>query len=80
MCALPISFPGGGTEPVGTLVDLGGPLAVQGTLRLTDQPGYVLEGQVAPRADAAPDLVSDLQFLGSPDAEGRRPFNIAGTF
>jgi len=75
-----LSFPGGGTEPVGTLVDLGGPLAVAGTLRLTSQPGYVLEGQVAPRADAAPELVDNLQFLGSPDAAGRRPFNIAGTF
>jgi Type II secretion system (T2SS), protein N len=75
-----VTFPGGGTEPVGTLVDLGGPLAVQGTLRLTNQPGYVLEGQVAPRADAAPELVSTLQFLGTPDAAGRRPFNIAGTF
>jgi len=75
-----LTFPGGGTEPVGTLVDLGGPLAVAGTLRLTSQPGYVLEGQVAPRADAAPELVGNLQFLGSPDAAGRRPFNIAGTF
>ncbi len=75
-----LTFPGGGTEPVGTLTDLGGPLAVRGTLRLTSQPGYVLEGQVAPRADAAPELVSDLQFLGSPDAAGRRPFSIAGTF
>lgn len=75
-----LTFPGGGTEPVGTLVDLGGPLAVRGTLRLTNQPGYVLEGQVAARADAAPELVGNLQFLGSPDAEGRRPFSIAGTF
>ena len=75
-----LAFPGGGIEPVGTLTDLGGPLAVQGTLRLTDPPGYVLEGQVAPRADAAPELVSTLQFLGSPDAAGRRPFSIAGTF
>lgn len=75
-----LTFPGGGTEPVGSLVDLGGPLAVQGTLRLTNQPGYVLEGQVAARADAAPELVGNLEFLGSPDTEGRRPFNIAGTF
>jgi general secretion pathway protein N len=74
-----LSFPGGGPEPVGTLVDLGGPLAVEGTLRLTNQPGYVLEGQVAARADAAPELVSDLEFLGTPDASGRRPFSIAGT-
>jgi hypothetical protein len=75
-----LTFPGGGTEPVGTLVDLGGPLAVEGTVRLTNQPGYVLEGLVAPRADAAPELVSNLQFLGSADPEGRRPFSIAGTF
>lgn len=76
-----VTFPGGGgAEPVGTLTDLGGPLAVQGTLRLTSQPGYVLEGQVAPRADAAPELLGNLQFLGSPDPEGRRPFSIAGTF
>jgi hypothetical protein len=65
---------------VGDLTDLGGPLAVRGTLRLTNQPGYVLEGQVAARADAAPELVSNLQFLGTPDASGRRPFSIAGTF
>jgi hypothetical protein len=75
-----VTFPGGGNEPTGMLEDLGGPLAVQGTLRLTSQPGYVLEAQVAPRADAAPELVNDLQFLGSPDSSGRRPFSIAGTF
>jgi len=74
-----LTFPGGGPEPVGTLVDLGGPLAVQGTLRLTRQPGYELEGTVAVRPDAPPELVSDLAYLGSPDALGRRPFNIAGT-
>jgi hypothetical protein len=73
-----VTFPGGGIEPLGKLEDLGGPLAVQGTLRLTRQGGYVLEGEVAPRAGAAPELVSDLQFLGSPDALGRRPFSIAG--
>lgn len=75
-----VTFPGGGAEPMGTLVDLGGPLAVRGTLRLTAQPGYVLEGQVAARADAAPELLGNLQFLGSPDPAGRRPFSIAGTF
>lgn len=75
-----LTFPGGGPEPVGTLVDLGGPLAVQATLRLTGQPGYLLEGHVAARADAAPELVGNLEFLGSPDPSGRRPFSIAGTF
>ncbi|HLJ37164.1 MAG TPA: type II secretion system protein N [Steroidobacteraceae bacterium] len=74
-----LSFPGGGGDPVGTLQDLGGPLAVQGTLRLMHGPAYILEGEVAARADAAPELLSDLQFLGSPDATGRRPFSMAGT-
>jgi hypothetical protein len=72
-------FPGGAGDPLGALADLGGPLAVHGTLRLTKQPGYVLEGQVAPREGAPPELLSDLQFLGSPDGLGRRPFSIAGT-
>ena len=74
-----LTFAGGSAEPVGTLEDLGGPLAVRGTLRLTRQPGYVLEGTVAPREGASPELLGELQFLGSPDALGRRPFNIAGT-
>ncbi len=74
-----VSFPGGGSEPLGTLVDLGGPLAVQGTLRLTRQPGYVLEGQVAAREGAPPELVANLNLLGTPDSLGRRPFSIAGT-
>jgi hypothetical protein len=74
-----LTFPGGSGDPLGTLADLGGPLTVHGTLRLTKQPGYVLEGQVAPRDGAAPELLSDLQFLGSPDGLGRRPFSIAGT-
>jgi general secretion pathway protein N len=74
-----LTFPGGGGDPVGTLQDLGGPLAVQGTLRLMHGPAYILQGEVAARADAAPELLSDLQFLGSPDATGRRPFSLAGT-
>lgn len=74
-----VTFPGGSGEPVGTLEDLGGPLAVHGTLHLTRQPGYVLEGTVAPRPSATPELLDALQFLGSPDALGRRPLNIAGT-
>jgi hypothetical protein len=74
-----LTFPGGSGEPVGTLEDIGGPLAVHGTLRLTRQPGYVLEGTVAPRPAAPSELLDELQFLGSPDGLGRRPFSIAGT-
>ena len=67
-------------EPTGKLRDLDGPLAVEGTLRLTPQPGYELEGLVAPRRGAPPEIVSSLPFLGAPDATGRRPFSVVGTF
>jgi general secretion pathway protein N len=75
-----VTFPGGGGEPTGKLRDLDGPLALEGTLRLTPQPGFELEGFIAPRRGAPPELVNNIQFLGSPDASGRRPFSIAGTF
>ena len=75
-----LSFPGGPGEPVGALKDIGGPLAVEGTLRLTPEPGYVVAGVVAARPSAPPQLAQQIRYLGSPDAEGRRPFSFAGTF
>ena len=71
---------GGGGEPTGKLRDLEGPLAVEGTLRLTREPGFDLEGLVAARPGAPPELVNNIRFLGSPDASGRRTFSVAGTF
>lgn len=77
-----LSFPpSSGGDPVGRLRDLGGgPLAVEGTLRLTPEPGFDLEGLVAVRPTASPELARDIQFLGSPDPQGRRPFSLAATF
>ncbi|HEY0766717.1 MAG TPA: type II secretion system protein N [Steroidobacteraceae bacterium] len=75
-----VTFPGGSGEPTGKLRDLDGPLAVEGTLRLTREPGFDLEGLVAPRSGATPELVNNIRYLGSPDASGRRPFSLAGTF
>jgi hypothetical protein len=73
--------PSTGGDPVGQLRDLGGgPLAVEGSLRLTSEPGFDLEGLVAARPTASPELAKDIQFLGSPDAQGRRPFSLAATF
>jgi Type II secretion system (T2SS), protein N len=69
-----------GAELVGALHDLGGPLALDGTLRMTPEPGFVLDGKVAARATVAPELARQLQILGSPDAQGRRSFSIANTF
>jgi Type II secretion system (T2SS), protein N len=75
-----VSFPGGDGEPVGQIKDLGGPLSLQGTLRFPRQGGYDLEGFVATRPEAAPELINNLRFLGSPDASGRRQFTMTGTF
>jgi general secretion pathway protein N len=67
-------------EPVGRLQSLSGPLMVEGTLRLTRDPGFVLEGLVAPGPDASPQLANELRPLGTPDAQGRRPFSFEATF
>lgn len=75
-----VTFPETGGDPVGQLRDLGGPLEVQGTLRLTPEPGFALESLVKARPEAPPDLARDIQYLGSPDAQGRRPFSVGGTF
>ncbi len=75
-----VRFPGGAGEPTGKVRDLDGPLAVEGTLRLTPQGGFELEGLVAPRSNAAPELLNNIRYLGSPDASGRRPFSLAGSF
>ncbi len=75
-----VTFPGGTPEPTGDLQDLGGPLAVSGKLVLTPQPGYALSGYVTPRASANQALVNTIEFLGSPDAQGRRQFALSGTY
>jgi hypothetical protein len=76
-----LSFPGGGSdEPTGRVSDLGGPLAVDGSLRLTREPGFVLDARIAARPSAPPDLAQQLQYLGSSDAQGRRPFSLSATF
>lgn len=75
-----LRFPEGPGEPLGQLRDLGGPLWLRGTLRLTAQPGYVLHARVAARAGASPSLLQGLQYLGAPDGQGRRPFALAGTY
>ena len=77
-----VTFPPPTTgEPVGQLKDLGsGPLAVEGSLRLTPAPGFDLQGLVAARPSASADLVQNLRFLGSPDAQGRRQFSLESNF
>jgi general secretion pathway protein N len=71
---------GSNDGPSGIVHDTGGPLALEATLQLNHDPGYVLQGRVAARPSAAPDITDVIKYLGSPDATGRRPFSLAGTF
>jgi hypothetical protein len=76
-----VTFPGGSGAPTGQLQDLGGPLAVQGTVRvMQDKLGVELQGFITARPEAAPSLVNQLQYLGSPDSQGRREFGTQLTF
>ena len=63
----------------GDLVDLGGPLQLNGELQLRPDRSYLLTGMVAARPEAPSNLANQLQILGEPDAEGRRPFSLEGT-
>lgn len=67
-------------EPVGQIRDLGGPVALEGTVRLTREPGYVVDGRIGTRSGAPAGLDQQLQILGPADAQGRRPFSVAGTY
>jgi hypothetical protein len=75
-----VTFPGNEGEPVGQIESLDGPMDVEGTLRLTREPGFAVEGTVASGADIHPELARQLEYLGSPDERGRRPFSVAATF
>ncbi|MFO1427520.1 MAG: type II secretion system protein N [Steroidobacteraceae bacterium] len=74
--------PGADGRIVGRLHDTGRPLNVSGTLTLLrdPEPGYLLEGSVAARAGADPELARQITFLGAPDAAGRRSFAQEATF
>lgn len=64
----------------GELRDLDGPLAVTGTLLVRNGSEYVLSGSAAARADANAELAKAVEFLGPPDAQGRRQYSLAGSF
>ncbi len=64
----------------GTLQDVSGPIEVMGTLRISPDRSYVIDGQIATRPDAPANIVDAIRYLGEPDGQGRRPFSLAGTF
>ncbi|HMN43291.1 MAG TPA: type II secretion system protein N [Povalibacter sp.] len=68
-----------GNELVGALSDMGGPLEIAGNVRLSANRSYLIEGSVATRPEASQSMTDSLQILGTPDAQGRRPFSLSGT-
>jgi general secretion pathway protein N len=68
----------GGLAP-GELKDLDGPLQLKGTLKIAPDFSWQLDGGVATRPGADPGLAQQIQFLGAPDAQGLRPFSLAGS-
>lgn len=62
----------------GTLQSLEGALDVTGSFSLDENRNYLLEGTVAPTGEAPASVVRQLEYLGSADAAGRRPFRFEG--
>ena len=62
----------------GSLEDLSGDLDIAGSLRVSADRSYVLEGLVAPRPTAPASIVNQLQLLGSPNERGQRQFRLEG--
>jgi general secretion pathway protein N len=78
-----VVFPAQASTPnalTGALSDIGGPIQVAGTIQLKQADrSYLLEGRIATKPDAPPDFARSLEFLGPPDAQGRREFSLSGT-
>jgi general secretion pathway protein N len=65
---------------VGRIRDLEGPVSVRAQLSIRRDRSYLVEGEVAPKPGAPPEVASTLAFLGPPDRAGRRGFSIQGLF
>lgn len=64
----------------GTITDSGGPLAVAGTVTISADRRWQLDGLITPRPDASQELRSRLGILAAPDASGRHRILSEGTF
>ncbi len=76
-----LDFPPSTAPPFkGQLVDEAGPLELHGTLVLTPDRSWTLQGTVAARPGADPALQGMLGVLGQPAADGRYPLSATGRF
>ena len=62
----------GSVEAINGVLDLGG------TIKLTRDRNYRFVGKVAAKPNAPLSIAQQLQFLGSPDSQGKREFRIEG--
>jgi len=63
----------------GNISDTGGPLELTGTLQVEAPANYTLKTRLKARPDAPASLERNLEFLGSPEADGSRLFQFAGS-
>lgn len=65
---------------VGNFEDQGGPLEVSGSVQLSPDRAYVIEGVARARPDAPLELSQGLAFIAEPaDASGLRAFSLTGS-
>lgn len=80
-----LSFPAAGADAstdalLGKLEALqGAAIDVTGTLKFAADRSYLLDTLVAARGNAPQNITQSIQYLGTPDAQGRRPFSVSGT-
>jgi len=63
----------------GKISDAGGPLEVSGELLLTPPSEYALKVRVKARNEASIAMRRNLEFLGQPEGDGARIFQLAGS-
>jgi hypothetical protein len=63
----------------GKISDMGGPLEVSGELQLTPPSQYALKVRVKARNEASIAMRRNLEFLGQPEGDGARIFELAGS-
>lgn len=63
----------------GSIDDVSGILDVGGVITLSPNRSYSIIGSVAARPNAPPSVNQRLQFLGTPDERGFRPFRFEGS-
>jgi hypothetical protein len=76
-----LRFPPSAAPPfVGALQDTGGPLELAASLTIGADRRWLLDGQITPRPSAPDALLHRLDYIGAPDASGRRHLAIEGSF